>query len=87
MSDKILVTYASRSGSTAGVAEAIASTLSEQGIPVDVYPMNEVQDISAYGAVIAGSAIQVDKWLPEARQFVEQYQAKYLLRPLAFAWH
>ena len=31
MDNKILVTYASRFGSTAGVAEAIAKTLAENG--------------------------------------------------------
>lgn len=83
MADKILVTYASRSGSTAGVAEAIAHTLSEQGIPVDVRPMTDVQDILSYRAVIAGSAIQVDKWLPGARQFIEQHQAELASKPVA----
>jgi len=31
MTDKILVTYASRTGSTAGVAEAIGKTLTDNG--------------------------------------------------------
>ena len=39
MPDKILVTYASRHASTAGVAEAIGKTLSEKGANVDVLPM------------------------------------------------
>ena len=34
MSNKILVTYASRTGSTAGVAEAIGKTLAESGAQV-----------------------------------------------------
>ena len=36
MSQKILVTYATRTGSTTGVAEAIANTLRENSIEVDV---------------------------------------------------
>ena len=39
MSNKILVTYASRTGSTVGVAEAIGKTLAESGLQVDVRPM------------------------------------------------
>ena len=39
MDNKILVTYASRFGSTAGVAEAIAKTLAENGAQVDVFPL------------------------------------------------
>ena len=48
MSKQILVTYASRAGSTAGVAEAIGKTLAESGARVDVIPMNEVKDLSPY---------------------------------------
>lgn len=44
MSDKILVTYASRAGSTAGVAVAIGKTLLDGGLQVDVRPMDEVNE-------------------------------------------
>ena len=64
MSSRILVTYASRAGSTASIAEAIGKTLIEGGAQVDVIPMNEVKDLSAYRAVVAGSAIRGSKWLP-----------------------
>jgi menaquinone-dependent protoporphyrinogen oxidase len=70
-SNKILVTYASRFGSTAGVAEAIGKTLLEHGAQVDVLPMREVQDLSPYQTVVAGSAINGGAWLPEAVQFVQ----------------
>lgn len=83
MSDKVLVTYASRSGSTAGVAQAIADTLTEQGIAVDVYPMQAVQEISSYSAVIAGSPVQREKWLPEAMQFIEEHQDELSQKPFA----
>jgi menaquinone-dependent protoporphyrinogen oxidase len=79
----ILVTYASRSGSTAGVAEAIAKTLAESGAPVEVRPMHEVTDLSSYRAVVAGSAIQGQKWLPEAMQFVRQHRAALAQKPFA----
>jgi menaquinone-dependent protoporphyrinogen oxidase len=70
MLKRILVTYASRSGSTAEIAEAIGRTLSEDGMKVDVVSMKDVQDLSPYDAVVAGSAIQGSKWLPEAVQFI-----------------
>lgn len=83
MSDKILVTYASRTGFTVGVAEAIAKTLAEGGAQVDVRPMAEVKDLSPYGAVVAGSAIQGKQWLPEAMQFVRTNQVQLARKPFA----
>ncbi len=44
----------------------MGTTLSGLGEDVDVAPMQEVTDLSQYSAVIAGSAIQAGKWLPEA---------------------
>jgi len=95
MSKKILVTYASRTGSTAEVAEAIGKTLTPPSLPassraggiealsVDILPMQAVKDLSLYQAVIAGSAIRKSKWLPEAVQFIRAYQSTLRHKPLA----
>lgn len=83
MNGKILVTYASKTGSTAGVAEAIGRSLAERGVQVDVRPMAEVTDLSPYRAVIAGSAIRGGKWLPEAMQFMQEQRAELSARPFA----
>jgi menaquinone-dependent protoporphyrinogen oxidase len=83
MIDRILVTYASRTGSTVGVAQAIGTVFTEHGSQVDILPMPEVYDISPYKAVIAGSAIHGNAWLPEAMQFVETHKAALNERPFA----
>jgi menaquinone-dependent protoporphyrinogen oxidase len=83
MNEKILVTYASRTGSTAGVAQAIGQALVESGAQVDVLPMQAVSDLAAYRAVVAGSAIQGKKWLPEAMQFIQMHQAALTRLPCA----
>ena len=80
---KILVTYATRAGSTAGVAEVIAQTMREHDLEVDVIPMQEVTDLASHQAVIAGSAIQNRQWLPEAVQFVQTHQSILNKKPLA----
>jgi menaquinone-dependent protoporphyrinogen oxidase len=83
MNDKILVTYASKAGSTAAVAEAIGRSLAEGGARVDVRPMQEVSDLPPYRAVVAGSAIRGAKWLPEAMQFVQTHRAELSAMPFA----
>ena len=83
MSNKILVTYASRGGSTAGVADAIGKTLVESGVQVDVCPMQDVKDLTPYGAVVAGSAIQSAQWLPEAMRFMQTYRTTLAQKPFA----
>jgi len=83
MSNKILVTYASRTGSTVGVADMIGQTLREHNLEVNVYPMQDVHDLTSYSAVVAGSAIRMDRWLPEAMQFVERHQAELNQKPFA----
>jgi menaquinone-dependent protoporphyrinogen oxidase len=83
MSKRVLVTYASRAGATAGVAAAIGRTLIENGVQADVRPMQEVKDLIPYDAVVAGSAIQRGQWLPEALQFVRANQAALTQKPFA----
>jgi menaquinone-dependent protoporphyrinogen oxidase len=81
--ERILVTYASRTGSTAGVAEAIARELASDGSSVDVKPMSEVASLAGYSAVVAGSAIQGGEWLPEAMNFLRAHQRELAARPFA----
>ncbi len=83
MSDKILVAYASMTGSTVGVAEAIGKTLVESGAQVDVRRMDEVQDLTPYRAVVIGSAIQDRQWLPEAMRFVREHRSELAEKPVA----
>lgn len=83
MSGRILVAYATATGSTEGVAEAIGKTLANDGTQVDVRPVREVHDLTPYTAVVAGSAIHDGKWLPEAMQFVEDHRAELSQKPFA----
>ncbi|MEK7324986.1 MAG: flavodoxin domain-containing protein [Chloroflexota bacterium] len=83
MNDKILVTYASRAGSSAGMTEVIGRTLSESSAQVDVIPISDVKDLSPYRAVVAGSAIRKSKWLPEAAQFIQTHKTDLAQKPFA----
>lgn len=83
MSEKILVTYATCTGSTAGVAEAIMKVLAEDGTPVDLRPMIDVADVLPYRAVVAGSPLHGNQWLPEAMQFLRTHCTELNRRPFA----
>jgi menaquinone-dependent protoporphyrinogen oxidase len=84
MSDKVLVAYASRCGSTGGVAEVIGGVLNGEGTTVDVRLAKEVTDLSPYRAVVVGSAIRAGRWLPEAVKFVKTHREKLSQMPVAY---
>jgi menaquinone-dependent protoporphyrinogen oxidase len=84
MTSKILVAYASKRGSTGGVAEAIAANLSVNGTVVEVSLIENVKDVSSYDAVVVGSAIRKGQWLSEAVEFVETNRSALNQVPTAF---
>lgn len=71
MTKRVLVTYASQTGFTQGVAEMVAKTMASDSLDVDVQQMESVSDLSPYQAVVAGSGIQAGAWLPEAMEFIK----------------
>jgi len=83
MTQEILVAYASRGGSTRGVAEAIGQTLTERGAHVDVRRMLDIKDVEPYSAVVVGSAIRSSAWLPEAMDFLTTHRAALSRKPVA----
>ncbi len=84
MEKPILIAYASRAGSTGEVAAAIGKRLNQDGTPVEVRRVDEVSDLSAYRAVILGSAVRMSQWLPEASDFVQKQRAMLQQIPTAF---
>lgn len=84
MTPKLLVAYATRTGGTAPIAEAIAITLQNEGLNVDVGPIREVSDIGSYHATILGSSIRAGGWLPEMIDFMKANLNQLQKMPIAF---
>jgi menaquinone-dependent protoporphyrinogen oxidase len=83
MSDTILVTYASRYGSTQEVAERVAAMLRENDLQVDVKPARQVRALEGYRAIVLGAPLYIGHWLKDAHRFLTRFQAVLAQRPVA----
>jgi menaquinone-dependent protoporphyrinogen oxidase len=83
MSTSILVAYATRYGSTQQVAEAVAATLRECGIAVDIQPMREVRTLAGYSAVVLGAPLFMFRWHKDALRFLLRHRQALTERPVA----
>ena len=66
----VLVAYGSKRGGTREIAEAIAETLLNEGVDVDLANAEDVRDVSEYDAVIIGGALYMGRWHRAARRLV-----------------
>jgi menaquinone-dependent protoporphyrinogen oxidase len=80
---RILVAYATRAGSTIGVADAIGKKLAQSGAVVDIKPIKNIQSLNGYQAVVLGSAIRQGAVLPEVMDFTKIYKAELGKIPVA----
>lgn len=83
MSTSVLVAYATRYGSTQEVAEAVAATLRERGLEVDIRSAREVGTVDRYGAVVLGAALYMGHWHKDALRFLSRYREALTERPVA----
>ncbi|MGD0476871.1 MAG: flavodoxin domain-containing protein [Nitrososphaerales archaeon] len=79
---KVLVAYASKTGSTKGIAEFIGEKLREHGIQNDVQEVGSVGNAGDYDAFVIGSAVYMFHWVKEAKQFVSRNRALLARRPV-----
>lgn len=77
----VLVAYASKHGATAEIAEAIAGTLRESGLDVDLSEAGEVASLDRYDAVVLGSAVYMRRWRGSARRFLRRHADGLASRP------
>jgi menaquinone-dependent protoporphyrinogen oxidase len=73
---RVLVSAASRHGSTAQIADRIGRTLAASLGPdaaVDVLPPEQVTDLTGYHALVLGSAVYLGRWLDSARKLAARW--------------
>lgn len=79
---RVLVTYATRHGATAGIATRIAERLTASGLDADAVRVEDVADLDDYGAVVLGGAAYVAHWLAPAVRFARRHHADLAARPV-----
>ncbi|MCX7023445.1 MAG: hypothetical protein NT080_02360 [Spirochaetes bacterium] len=81
---KILVAYATQTGSTAEVAREIARILEGKGRDTEVLPIAEVKSLDGYSGVVVGAPVQGMRWKTEAEAFVGKHRDALSRVPTAF---
>lgn len=79
---KVLVAYATMSGSTADVAEAVAEEVRAAGIEVDLEAVNGGVDLSSYDGVVLGGPMIVG-WHRAALRFLRRHRKALRGKPVA----
>jgi len=72
---KAIVAYASKYGSTRGIAEFVAEKLQQRGILAEVRDVEAVYDLGGFDAVVIGSGVYMGHWMKEATEFVRRNRA------------
>jgi len=83
MSDKILIAYATKWGTTGSIAKEIAGVFREGGVACDVRPAHEVESIEGYRAVVLGSPVYHGHLLGPAETFRQRHGAALAKVPRA----
>ena len=83
MGSKILVTYASRKGSTKEIAEAIAKELRATGRDVDTMEIASIHSVSGYHAVVIGGPVYMGRVVGDVKKFVGRYRDDLSKIPVA----
>jgi len=79
---RVLVSAASKYGSTAEVAEAIAAELREHGLGTLVREPTTVSGLDVFDAAVLGSGVYIGHWLDPAKELVALHADTMRQRPV-----
>jgi menaquinone-dependent protoporphyrinogen oxidase len=78
----VLVTAASKHGSTDEIARIIAGMLDDAGLDALIRDPETVDSVERFEAVVIGSAVYMGGWLAPAIEFVERFGPALAERPV-----
>jgi menaquinone-dependent protoporphyrinogen oxidase len=81
---QVLVTYGSKRGGTAELAQMLADGLREEGLTVAVFRPESVKHLDHFDAVIVGGTVYAFRWHKSARRFVRRHAKELRSRPTYF---
>ncbi len=79
---RVLVSFASRHGTTEDIAKTIAARLEIRGLNVEVQDVTAVKSIDGYAGVVVGSAVYMGKWEQSARSLLQREASMLRERPV-----
>jgi len=71
---KVLIAYATKYGSTAGVAEKIGEVMKSKGVEAVVADISDKPDPSGYDAVVVGGAVYIMMLNGKTKRFVAKHK-------------
>lgn len=81
---KVLVVYATKSGSVNEIADMIGQTLAAEGAAVEVVSADNAGSPDGYDAVVIGSGVRAGTWHEPARTWLSKHAPQLRAMPVAF---
>ncbi|MGH8952212.1 MAG: flavodoxin domain-containing protein [Acidimicrobiia bacterium] len=79
---RVLLSTASKHGSTTEIGRAIADVLTEEGIDARHIAPDDVVDLDGYDAVVLGSAVYAGHWMKAMKELTDRLAPGLFARPV-----